>query len=73
MINKVSELEQYKQFSKDGITIWNVDSSVYRYEKKRMAVGKRDGNGSFDWFVVSKNDLTTAKKMVMRLVNEELF
>lgn len=72
---KISDLKPV--FSSDRVTEWQPtpQGPRYRYERDRSAVGQEMGPGTeeYDWHVLSKNDLTHAKRKVFELINLDEF
>lgn len=73
-IRKISDLRPV--FTGANVIEWQSPAGTrYRYERDRAAVGQEMAPGSeqYDWHVLSKNDLTHAKKRVFALINEDEF
>lgn len=62
-------------FTSDFVTEWQPVplGPRYRYERDRAAVGKEitPGSEQYEWYVLTKNDLTHAKRKVFSLINED--
>ncbi|GEK52321.1 hypothetical protein HVE01_30420 [Vreelandella venusta] len=43
----------------------------YYFCRLRRAVGREIAVKEYDWFPIDKNDLTTAKRKIMELINED--
>ena len=72
-IRKISDLKPV--FSSERLTEWqpSPQGPRYRYERDRAAVGQEIDPGSerYEWYVLAKNDLTSAKRKVFELINED--
>ena len=58
------------------ITEWQSPAGVrYRYDRTRGQVGREvsPGSATWDWFDLLSNNLTTAKRKVFDLINEDEF
>lgn len=80
MLNKVSDLNQTFKSPSGNVIEWKSPGGwLYRYERNRGAVGMARGPDSFDrpgdfeWYVLSPNTLTAAKRRVFDLINEDEF
>lgn len=73
LLRKVSDLKPV--FSSERLTEWqpSPQGPRYRYERDRAAVGQEIAPGSerYEWYVLEKNDLTSAKRTVFELINED--
>ena len=73
LLRKVSDLKPV--FSSERLTEWqpSPQGPRYGYERDRAAVGQEIAPGSerYEWHVLEKNDLTSAKRKVFELVNED--
>ena len=73
-IRKISDLKPV--FSGDNVVEWQSPAGTrFRFERGRSAVGQEMVPGSevYDWHVLAKSDLSHAKRMVFRLINEDEF
>lgn len=65
-LNMIRKDEQGAEFKSAG-------GIRYYYCRLRGAVGREYAVKEYDWFPLEKNELTTAKKKVMELINEDEF
>ena len=75
-LERIRDLEQSFKSRDGNVYEWKAPSRwLYRYERDRGAVGMETGpgTGEFLWYVLDKNDLTTAKRRVFELINEDEF
>lgn len=73
-LRKISELNQV--FKGNNVIEWQSPGGIrYRYERDRSAVGQEEVPGAerYNWYVLTKNDATTAKRRVFELINEDEF
>lgn len=73
-IRKISDLKPV--FSGENVVEWqSLAGTRFRYERDRCAVGQDmvGGGEAYDWHVLPKSDLSHAKRMVFRLINEDEF
>jgi hypothetical protein len=73
-LRRISELDQTFKSPSGNVIEWRSPGGwLYRYERERAAVGMESGpgTGEFLWHVLDKNDLTTAKRRVFDLINED--
>lgn len=57
----------------NGVEFKSPGGVRYYYCKLRRAVGREIAVKEYDWFPIEKNDLTTAKRKVVELINEDEF
>lgn len=73
-LKRISELDQ--RVATGNVVEWQSPSGTrYRYERDRAAVGQEISGGSeqYEWHVLAKNDLTSAKRKVFELINGDEF
>lgn len=75
-LERIKDLKQTYKSQTGHVIEWRSPNGwLYRYEREREAVGMETGpgTGEFIWHVLNKNDLTTAKRRVFNLINEDEF
>lgn len=73
-LNRIKDLDM--RVTTGRITEWQSPSGVrYRYDRTRGEVGKEmsPGSNTWEWFGLSDNSLTAAKRKVFDLINEDEF
>lgn len=76
-LERIRDLDQVYKSTEGHIVEWrSPQGERYRYERDRAAVGKeldwdRHSGWRYEWHVLEKNDLTTAKRRVFNLINED--
>ncbi|MGP5144510.1 hypothetical protein ACTXPD_18990 [Vreelandella alkaliphila] len=72
-MRKLSDLKPV--FTSERVTEWQPapQGPRYRYERDRAAVGQEmtPGSEQYEWYVLAKNDLTSAKRKVFELINQD--
>lgn len=72
-LQKIKDLKPV--FSSGQVTEWQLSPQGprYRYERDRAAVGQETTPGceQYEWYVLEKNDLASAKRKVFELINED--
>lgn len=74
-LERIRDLEQVYKSTDGRIVEWRPPhGDWYRYERDRGAVGpeieSQNGMRRWEWYVLDKNDLTSAKRKVFGLINE---
>lgn len=77
-LQRIRDLNLIFNSSDRGIVEWkSPHGDRYRYDRERCAVGpeidSQNGLRRWEWHVLDKNDLTTAKRKVFELINENEF
>nr|WP_176705758.1 hypothetical protein [Halomonas sp. 40]BAP60114.1 hypothetical protein [Halomonas sp. 40] len=75
-LDRIKDLDQTFKATDGSVVNWrSPQGERYRYERDRAAVGKEidgaHGRRRYEWHVLDKNDLTTAKRRVFELINED--
>lgn len=73
-LRKISDLKPV--FTGNNVIEWQSPGGTrYRYERDRCAVGleTEPGSENYIWYVLSKSNLSHAKRRVFELINEDEF